>query len=462
MANGDQLRAGMGVVATDTTSVDAALHPQKGPTLLVRSYVYRPGAPTIPTPWSTEHIGLQAEGPVGVLGMSFNSLGPGVAGVGRLPGSTGVFGSGGATAVWGNGIPSVQAGTTSFSPGSQIGVAGDSVDVAGVFGLSWFGAGVLGRNQEGGQPGVRGEGTTSGGVEGVSLDAPGVFGQSTQSHGVSGRSENGAGVDGNSRQSPGVRGFSAAAAGVLGSSEGGNGVEGFGTKGGVVGSSMSGVGVSGATRRGPAGVLAVGANIALRAVSRRVAGYFEGDVIVERDFLVLGAKSAAVPTREGGLRQLYCVEAPEPWFEDQGEARLKGDRIDVALDTKFVEVVRGAYQVQLTPYAPVLLWVASRRRGGFTVAAQALPGHKLPKAGVAFSWRVTSRRADLTHAKRFAKVTLPELTALPDFPVEAASVQPHAASAPLQVPARKESALGHRLATPADMARGKHRVRVRK
>ncbi|HEY6135306.1 MAG TPA: hypothetical protein VIW70_15115 [Rubrivivax sp.] len=462
MANGDHLRAGMGVVATDTTLVDAALHPQTGPTLLVRSYVFRPGAPTIPTPWSTEHIGVQAEGPVGVLGLSFNSLGPGVAGIGRSAGSTGVFGSGGATAVWGNGIPSVQAGTTSFSPGSVIGVAGDSVDVAGVFGQSWFGVGVLGRNQEGGRPGVRGEGTTSGGVEGVSLDAPGVFGQSTQSHGVGGRSENGAGIDGNSRQSPGVRGFSAAAAGVLGSSEGSNGVEGFGTKGGVLGYSMGGVGVSGGTRRGPAGVLAMGSNIAFRAVSRRTAGYFEGDVVVQGDFLVLGAKSAAVPTPEGGLRQLYCVEAPEPWFEDQGEAQLMGDRADVTLDPRFVEVVRGNYQVQLTPYAPVLLWVAARQRGCFTVAAQALPGHKLPKTAIPFSWRVIARRADLARAKRFAAVKLPKLAALPDLPAEPRPEPERHASEPVQVPMPKESALGHRLATPADLAQGKRRKRAAK
>src|SRR5450755_2178192 len=177
MANGDPLRAGQVLDAEDTTILDARPYPGVGAALLVRNYVFRINAPTIPTPWPTGFIGVQGEGTTGVLGSSYNSLGPGVAGIGRDPGATGVFGSGGSTAVWGNGIPSVLAGTTSFSPGADVGVMGDAVDNAGVFGFSWFGVGVLGRNQEGGRPGVRGEGTTSAGVEGVSETA-GVFGES--------------------------------------------------------------------------------------------------------------------------------------------------------------------------------------------------------------------------------------------------------------------------------------------
>jgi hypothetical protein len=452
MANGDPLKAGMGVTATDVTSVDAALHPLKGPSFLVRSFVYRTGAPVTPTPWSTEHIAVQAEGPTGVLASTFNSNGAAVAGIGRSPFATGLFGSGGQRAVWGNGIPSVQAGTTAFSPGAEIGVTGDSVGTAGVFGYSLFGIGVLGRNDSGGQPGVRGEATTSGGVEGVSVDAPGVFGESVNSLGVVGRSNADAGVSGQSQPGPGVRGYSGDGTGVLGLSERENGVVGFGSKNGVAGASRQGSGVVGSTRRGPAGVLAIGDSIALRAVSARTAGYFEGDVIVDRDLLVLGAKSAVVRSPEGSLRQLYCVEAPEPWFEDQGEGKLVEGVGEIALDPQFAAAVKGAYQVQLTPYAPVLLWVAARGKARFTVRAQALPGGKLPRGPVAFSWRVIARRGDLARAKRFADVTLPALAELPAPPAWPKTPKTPSASPALKIDAAKTNPFGERLASAKDLA----------
>jgi len=114
----------------------------------------------------------------------------------------------------------------------------------------------------------------------------------------------------------------------------------------------------------------------------------------------------------------------------------------------------GSTAVWGTAHAPVLLWVATRKRGGFTVAAAALPGHKMPKGGVGFSWRVMARRADLARAKRFADVKLPELAALPDLPEAMPKpAHAHAASKTVRVPVRKENALGQRLATPADLAR---------
>lgn len=453
MANGDPLKAGMGVDANQPTIVDSRPYPSKSPAFLARNYVFAVGAPVTPVPWPTEFIGVQGEGTTGVLGMSYNSLGPGVAGVGRWGSSTGVFGSGGATAVWGNGIPSVLPGTTNFSPGSDVGVQGDAVGSAGVFGLSWFGAGVLGRNQEGGGPGVRGEGTSSGGVEGVSTEAPGVFGQSATGIGVGGRSERDAGVSGNSSEANGVRGFSSTATGVQGSSEAGNGVDGFSERIGVQGVSQRGIGVAGRTRQGTAGVLAEGRSIALRAVSPKTAGYFQGDVIVERDFFVLGVKAAVVPAGKGEFRRLYCLEAPEPWFEDQGEAACTDGRAEVRIDPGFVAAVRGAYQVHLTPYAPVLLWVEARMSDSFVVRCEALPGTRRGKRRIAFAWRVTARRGDLPKAKRFAKVELPELADLPPMPEMPKRPAPRAASKLVPVAKRTQNALGQRLATPADLKR---------
>ncbi len=36
----------------------------------------------------------------------------------------------------------------------------------------------------------------------------------------------------------------------------------------------------------------------------------------------MGTKSAAVPHPDGSHRLLYCVEAPEAWFEDFGEGTI--------------------------------------------------------------------------------------------------------------------------------------------
>jgi len=452
MANGDPLKAGMGVDADRPTVVDSRPYPSRSAAFLARNYVFAVGAPVIPGLWPTEFVGVQGEGTTGVLGMSYNSPGPGVAGVGRAASATGVFGTGGVVGVWGNGVPSVLPGTTNFSPGSDVGVRGDAVSSAGVFGVSWYGAGVLGRNQEGGAPGVRGEATSSAGVEGLSAESPGVFGESATGAGVDGRSQKNAGVSGHSSEANGVRGFSSRATGVQGSSEGTNGVDGFGPTIGVQGVSMTGIGVAGRTRDGRAGVLAEGDRIALRAVSRRTAGYFQGDVVVQRDFFVLGAKSALVPAGKGEYRQLHCLEAPEPWFEDQGEAVCTG-RAEVPIDPEFAAAVRGAYQVHLTPYAPVLIWVEARMRDRFVVRCEALPGAGSRKRRVEFAWRITARRGDLPKAKRFAKVRLPSLDDLP--PLGEAPKRPalHEASRLARVAQPTENALGQRLARPGDLKR---------
>lgn len=444
MANGDPLRAGQGLDAEDTTVLDARPFPGVGPALLVRNRVFRIGAPTIPTPWPTGFIGVQGEGTTGVLGASYNSLGPGVAGIGRAPGATGVFGSGGSTAVWGNGIPSVQAGTTSFSPGADIGVMGDAVANAGVFGYSWFGAGVLGRNQEGGQPGVRGEGTTSAGVEGVS-DTAGVFGESVGGIGVGGRSRKDAGVAGSSSDGPGVRGFSGHAIGVQGSSEGETGVEGVGPKTGVHGSSQKGQGVVGRSQA-DVGVLAISGNVALRAIGSRLAGDFHGDVVVRGRLLVRGAKSAVVPVPGGGLAQLYCVEAPEPWFEDLGEARIDGDGAEVVLDPTFVATIRGDYQVQLTAYAPGVLWVARRSRDRFQVRFAPIAGVRAPRQ-IAFGWRVVARRGDIK-AQRFAQVVLPDAGAPAPAPARPIGDSGQRASAPVAIAPLVSNPFGEAFTTP--------------
>ena len=69
---------------------------------------------------------------------------------------------------------------------------------------------------------------------------------------------------------------------------------------------------------------------ATNGVAGAYAGAFYGPVIVGGNFTVVGgAKSAAVPHPDGSHRRLYCVESPESWFEDFGEAELIcGEAVD--------------------------------------------------------------------------------------------------------------------------------------
>lgn len=445
MANGDPLRAGQVLDAEDTTILDSRPYPGIGAGLLVRNYVFRIGAPTIPGHWSPDFIGIQGEGPTGVIGYTLNSVGAGVAGIGRDVGATGVFGSGGSQAVWGNGIPTVMPGAAQFSPGSDIGVVGDAVTNAGVFGLSWFGCGVLGRNQEGQRPGVRGEGSTSAGVEGASDSAPGVFGESIAGIGSGGRSRSDAGVAGNSSSGPGVRGFSGSDVGVHGSSEGTTGVEGVGPKIGVHGTSVTGQGVVGQAVAG-IGVLAVSDDVALRAQGARLAGDFRGNVVVRGSFMVRGAKSAVVPAPGGGLQQLYCVEAPEPWFEDLGEAVLVDGEARIALDPAYTASITGKYQVQLTAYGAALLWVAAREHDHFIVRSAAAPGTRTSRK-VRFGWRVVARRGDIK-AKRFAKVVLDDADVVAPTPARAGRPLRYKLSERVEVVPKQTNPLGHAMATP--------------
>ena len=376
MANGDPLRAGQRVDATDDTILDAYPYPNRVAGLLVRNYVFRPGAPTIPPPLSAEFIGIQGEGTTGVAGIQGNSQGAGVAGLARNPGATGVYGTGGDTAVWGNGIPTALPGSTRFSVGADIGVMGDAVDNAGVFGISWFGCGVLG--------------------------------------------------------------------------------EGFGPQTGVHGTSLRGQGVVGQSDSGE-GVVAVSRGIALRATGRTAAGHFRGDVYIDGSLVVTGAKSAVVPAPGGGLRQLYCVEAPEPWFEDLGESVVVNGVAEVRLDPAYAAVIRGNYQVHVTPYARAILWIGQRKRDRFIVRVTDVAGAK-PQLRIPFSWRVVARRGDIK-GQRFAKVKLPRPAAKEPVAARPNQATDFVVSPPIKMARKTRNPLGRAIAKRGHIVRV-HRRRL--
>lgn len=146
-------------------------------------------------------------------------------------------------------------------------------------------------------------------------------------------------------------------------------------------SSSTGVGVMGDGRRG-------------------LAGLFLGDVRVSGNLDVWGGtKSAVVELPDGTMRRLYCVESPESWFEDFGEARLVRGRATVRLDAQFASLVRGPYHVFLTSYGESSgLFVSRRTAKSFDVREQSQG-----RSSLTFSYRIVAKRKDVG-APRMAKV----------------------------------------------------------
>ena len=319
--------------------------------------------------------------------------------------------------------------------GSGNGVKGESDAGVGVFGDSKEQSGVVGRCRGDFAPGVFGTCDKLSGVAGRSKLAPGVFGDSTEQAGVAGRSSNSSGVFGFSEagfkipapagvfgvndKSVGVLGSSVEVIGVWGNSDKGLGVIGTANFGagaptekitdqgiGVIGLANSGVGVAGMSTAGT-GVFGSSAT--------GLAGHFKGPVTIEGDVTIIGGtKSAAVPHPDGSHKQLYCMESPESWFEDFGEAQLVDGKGDVQLDPDFAALVdMNGYYVFLTPYGESNgMFVAERYATGFRVCEQ-----QGGTSNVSFAYRVVAKRKDVV-ANRLATVRLPEAASelqLPDL-----------------------------------------------
>jgi hypothetical protein len=252
--------------------------------------------------------------------------------------------------------------------------------------------------------GVFGQGAVATGVLGTAI------GTGTAVHGIG--SEGAVGVKGESTSGNGVRGEIPASStenaiaiyGVNNSSYLGPnpGAGGFG----VYGLCANGHGLVGATAT-TGGAAIVGAT---NGVAGAYAGAFYGPVVVSGALTVFGAKSAGVPHPDGTHRRLYCVESPESWFEDFGEAQLECGQADVTIDRDFAAVAAlDKYHVFLTGYdGQYDLCVTHRTPTGFYVRT---------KSGVgdgAFSWRIVAKRKDIP-APRFETVTVPPEPVLPSI-----------------------------------------------
>ena len=259
-------------------------------------------------------------------------------------------------------------------------------------------AAVYGVNQD--NIGIVGQGRIAVSALGADEASGGVYATGSN-YGVWGISFGGTGVEGRSEQGTGVRGVSVDSSGVVGQSAKGSrspSILGYssGFEPGVQGHSPDGPAVVGTTTYGSA-------------------ASFVGPVYVWGSLFVIGAtKSAVVPHPDGTLRQLYCVESPESWFEDFGTGELREGEANIPIDPDFAALVQADdYHVFLTPYDDCNgLYVSRKEPDGFQVREQR-GGH----SSLQFSYRLLSRRRDVD-APRLEPVTPPPRPEPPVMPTD--------------------------------------------
>ena len=321
---------------------------------------------------------------------------------------------------------------------SGIGVKG--IGKTGVLGESKFGPGVLGESELGsgvqgsGRIGVQGVTDPTGvGVQGLADQGQGVWGQSKTGAGVFGRSDdgnavaafsnNGNAVDANSSNGIGVHGISAKNHAVFGDNRGAPVTPlpgALARTSGCYGATLKNRGVSGVVgfedwnknkpetiddfATGVFGQAGLFFQRERQLTAKGFAGIFLGPVVTWGPLVnFAGPKSAAVPHPDGSHRLLYCMESPESWFEDFGEAKLVKGKAAVKIDKDFAGVAKtDDYHVFLSPYGESNgLYVSRRNRNGFEVREQSGGRNTLT-----FSYRVVARRKDVP-SERLPKFDAP-------------------------------------------------------
>jgi hypothetical protein len=410
-------------------------------------------------------LGRAAPGGIGVFGTSSfaeTTPVPGDFGVMGTAISTGVFGSAtateGGTGVAGMGKVGVFGHALDFGSANDFGVVGESAAGTGVAGSSTSGTGATGSSNSG--PGVAGFSAAGNGVAGFSATGNGVFGETQgDGAGVMGQSVAGPGVYGLSDDWHGVIGFSTSRGGVLGVTD----TQTPGVDAGVAGvATAAGTGVLGQSKNGPGvyatsdenvavhgyapkkyaiyaeggqaafygtsqqgfGVIArsesgvgvsTGSNtsIGLFAGTRTgpAAAFFEGNVFIAGNLTVTGTKHAAVPRAGGAHTLLYCLECPESWLEDFGEARLVNGRAKIPIDRGFAQTIDArSYHVFISAYGAEHVFVSKRSRNGFEIRAVPREGSEMPKS-LRCSYRIVARRRAVK-ASRLKRIQLPSIPEL--------------------------------------------------
>ncbi len=361
---------------------------------------------------------------------AFINTGSGIGVEGSSNGGNGVYANTNApTGSWGAGLSALANGSGTYGVyasgfGAGIGVYGTTSSATGVYGNAGSGTGVIGTSTS--SDGVYGSSSTGNGVYGVSSGANAVFGNlfggvagtaavygdgdGAGTYGVYGLNNGGPGVYGNSPNNVGVLGVSNAAAGG----------QPYGVAGSVT--AAPGFGLFGVTSIAGTVAFAGGAAVA-GAIAGQLSGPFNlynsvpgapGNLYVQGNLTVSGAKSATVPHPDGSHRLLYCVESPESWFEDFGEGTITGGKATVALDPDFAAVVdTSKLHVFLTPHDTTHhLAVTARAGSGFSVGAgvtgdATARGAKASDLNGTFTYRVVAKRKDIT-AERLAKFAVPQ------------------------------------------------------
>ena len=82
----------------------------------------------------------------------------------------------------------------------------------------------------------------------------------------------------------------------------------------------------------------------------------------------------------------------EPWLEQLGEVELIGGWAEVALDQGFAALIeRSGYQVFVTSYDPVQLFVQNRTHESFEIHALPRPESR-PRLSLQCGYRIVGRR----------------------------------------------------------------------
>jgi hypothetical protein len=232
------------------------------------------------------------------------------------------------------------------------------------------------------------------GVAAGDSTSAGVFGQNDVGNGVSAVSNSGTGVAGTSESGTGISGVSQSGTAVHATSNSGFGVDAF-SPANVAVHAISSTGIALYAQTGPA--------FLTKGPPGKYAGLFMGPVAVDGPFTVFGTKGAAVKDSKGSYRQLFCLECPESWFEDFGEAKLVKGKAKVKLDPQFASVVKTkGYHVFLSAYGNSKgLYVSARTTTGFSVREQ-----DRGNGNIIFSYRIVARRKDVV-AERLPKFKMP-------------------------------------------------------
>jgi len=93
-----------------------------------------------------------------------------------------------------------------------------------------------------------------------------------------------------------------------------------------------------------------------------------------------GAGTASTNIRDpqsGHYHTLFCPEAPEALFYDQGQFLLTSQKAFIPLDTFLARHILPPYTIYLQPWAPIRLAVTHTTPEGFFVEAEKAPDHPI-------------------------------------------------------------------------------------